>query len=57
MADPREDARWKFEGDVCYDVWLSGGDPDAVDYDRVDESWRAGDDYADVAASELRAQR
>lgn len=25
-----------YYGDVCYEVWRNGGNPDAVDYDRCD---------------------
>ena len=53
MARTRNDYR----GDVLYDVWRSGGNPDAVDYDRVDDAYAAGDYAEDVAASEVRRQR
>ncbi len=26
-----------YHGDVFYEVWRSGGNPDAVDYDRVED--------------------
>lgn len=46
-----------YYGDVIYDVWRAGGNPDLVDADRC--SWRQDEGLSaeDCAASELRAQR
>lgn len=45
-----------YYGDVAYEVWRRGGNPDAVDYDRLDDYRYAGL-YSDEAASrELRRQ-
>jgi len=44
-------------GDVTYRVWLSGGNPDMVDLDRVGESHWQGDDPDACADSELRHKR
>jgi len=41
-------------GDVIYEVWRNGGDPDQVDYDRVREDQRDGYRYDEIADSELR---
>lgn len=48
--------RSDYHGDVTYEVWRSGGNPDSIDRDRVDEHRAYGDD-ADIAARhELHAQ-
>ena len=52
MRDRRE-----YEGDVTYDVWRAGGNPDAVDFDRVDDHWREGDDVDVATGDEMRRQR
>lgn len=44
-------------GDVCYEVWRSGGNPDSVDYDRVRDREYDGYDYIDSARAELSYQR
>lgn len=55
MRDRYEERR-KYENDVFYEVWRAGGNPDAINYDRVEEHFYNGD-YSDCAAShELRAQ-
>ena len=51
------DERRKFEGDVIYEVWLSGGNPDAVDYDRLDDYWYDGLDAYEASERELQIQR
>ena len=43
-------------GDVLYEVWRNGGNPDHVDYDRVREDERDGYRYDEIADSELRRQ-
>jgi hypothetical protein len=54
--DRREEQR-KFEADVTYDVWRSGGDVDRINWDRVEDQRYAGA-YADEAADlEVRRQR
>jgi hypothetical protein len=42
--------------DVCYEVWRSGGNPDQIDRDRVDDYLYDGASPEDVAAIELRHQ-
>lgn len=47
----------KFEGDVVYDVWRSGGNPDAVSYDRLVDDYYGDRSVDEVVARELRSQR
>ena len=47
----------EFFGDVIYDVWRAGGNPDAVDRDRVSDAYRDHDEVEHAVARELRAQR
>lgn len=51
MSDDR-----KYFGDVLFEVWRHGGNPDAVDRDRVEESQRYGDWPEECAHYELRRQ-
>jgi hypothetical protein len=53
----RDDEHREYRGDVLYDVWRSGGNPDAVDYDRVRDSFYEGERVEDAVTRELRAQR
>lgn len=46
-----------YYGDVWFEVWRRGGDPDAVDPDDVREAELYGEQYEDVADYELRRQR
>lgn len=46
-----------YEGDVVYETWRRGGNPDRVDRDRVEECYRAGLDSDTAAAREIRHQR
>jgi len=57
MSSYRDDERRKYTEDVVYDVWRSGGDPDAVDYDRVDDGFDDREDPFDVARDEVSRQR
>ena len=50
-------SRREYEGDVVYDVWRAGGNPDAVDFDRVDDHWCERDDVDVAALDEVRRQR
>lgn len=52
--EQRLEARRRYRGDVAYEVWRSGGNPDAVDYDRVDDYYWDGYDVDDVATIEMR---
>jgi hypothetical protein len=52
----REEER-QYHGDVFYEVWRAGGNPDAVSYDRVQQRYYDGQDSQSAASAELRAQR
>ena len=52
----REERR-KYEGDVWYEVWRRGGDPDRVNDDRVDNNYYNGIDADSAARIELQHQR
>lgn len=47
----------QFEGDVVYDVWRSGGNPDAVSHDRLRDDYYDDRSVDEVVARELRSQR
>lgn len=49
--------RMDYHGDVTYDVWRSGGNPDSIDRDRVEDHFRDGDDAEIAARHELNAQQ
>lgn len=47
----------RYQADVVYEVWRSGGNPDVVNRDRVQDRYYDGQDYQSAARAELRAQR
>jgi len=47
----------KYFGDVCYDVWRAGGNPDRINPDRIDAAEADGIEAEDAARRELRHQR
>lgn len=47
----------KYFGDVIFDVWCRGGNPDLVDRDRVEVCEQNGAPAEEVAALEYRLQR
>jgi hypothetical protein len=53
---PRKTRR-EYEGDVFYEVWRAGGNPDAINFDRVED--RRWDEWEpeETAADELRRHR
>lgn len=53
MAKSRHD----YESDVYYEVWRSGGNPDTIDFDRVEEAYRSGYKSDMAATREMRHQR
>lgn len=55
-AERREEER-RYQADVSYDVWRSGGDPDRVDRERVSDDFRDGVHRDDSASAALRRQR
>lgn len=52
----REEER-RYQADVAYEVWRSGGDMDRVDRERVQESFWSGDSKESAASAELHRQR
>lgn len=55
--EERRDERREYQGDVWYDVWRSGGNPDRVNEDRVEDSYYQGMDSHRAAERELKAMR
>ncbi len=49
--------RTDFNGDVVYDVWRNGGNPDEIDEVRLDEAYWDGYEADEFAQSEVRRQR
>ena len=56
MRDRREERR-AYEADVEYKVWRSGGNPDNVNYDRIEEHFYNGDYSESAAAHEMKMQQ
>ena len=54
--EQREERR-KYEGDVAYEVWRSGGNPDRINDDRVENNFYDGHDYEYAARRELSTQK
>jgi len=46
-----------YEGDVWYDTWMMGGNPDLVDPDRVEDYYEEGLYSEEAAKIELDIQR
>ena len=46
-----------YYGDVIYEVWRSGGNPDLVDYDRCDDYMADRLDEYIAAHKEMKLQR
>ncbi len=53
----REEERRRYEGDVTYDVWRSGGNPHAISRDRVSDYWYDGLSADEAARRELEHQK
>jgi len=51
------DKKSKYRGDVIYEVWRRGGNPDLVDYDRVDDYYYENYEPEYTASIELNLQR
>ena len=51
----REEQR-KYDNDVFYDVWRSGGNPDAIDFDRTRDAYYDGILAEDCASRIVREQ-
>lgn len=56
MRDRREERR-EYENNVFYEVWRSGGDPDRINYDRVEEHFYNGDYCESAARHEMKMQQ
>lgn len=54
--EERREEQRKYKNDVFYEVWRSGGNPDGIDYDRVQDQYWNGQNAEDAARAELRAQ-
>ncbi|MFA5385517.1 MAG: hypothetical protein WC364_12850 [Eubacteriales bacterium] len=54
--DPNKERR-EYYGDVTYEIWRRGGNPDEIDYDRLDDYCYEGLYSAEAATLELRRQR
>lgn len=49
--------RREYDGDVFYEVWASGRDPDRINYDRVGDHYYGGDSSDEAAEDEIRHMR
>lgn len=56
MSRTRDKERSDYYGDTVYEVWRRGGDPDMVDYDRLDDCCYEGLHPDEAAFRELRRQ-
>lgn len=52
----REEQR-EFEGDVFYEVWRRGGNPDCIDYDRLQDCFDEHHEADTCAARIMEQQR
>ncbi len=55
--EERREEQRRYEADVSFEVWRSGGNPDRISPDRVSDNYYNGLDSHDAAHCELRAQR
>jgi len=55
--EERREEQRKYDNDVFYEVWRNGGNPDRIDFDRVQDRYYNGQDVESAASSELQAQR
>ena len=56
MSDRREERR-RYENDIAYEVWRSGGNPDRISDERIDDCFYSGDSVESAARHELKIQR
>jgi hypothetical protein len=56
MSRDQEEQR-RYEADVFYEVWRSGGNPDRINDDCVSDSFYDGRNADDAARRELNAMR
>ena len=57
MSRERDRERRDYEADVQCAVWRSGGNPDRVDPERVEDAWYDGRSSDAAARAELQRQR
>ena len=55
--EERREEKRRYEADVSYDAWRSGGNSDRIDNDRVRQSYDDGLSHESAARRELNAQR
>ena len=55
MSD--RDKRSEYRGDVQYEIWRSGGNPDLADDECIDDCYDAGSYPEECAVTEIRRQR
>jgi hypothetical protein len=55
--EERREEQRRYESDVFYEVWRSGGNTDRIDPDRVQDRYYNGQDAESAASAELWAQR
>jgi len=55
--EQRREEQRRYESDVFYEVWRSGGNPDRINPDRVQDRYWDGQDAESAARAELNAQR
>ena len=48
---------YDYENDVFYDVWRSGGNPDNLDMDRVNDDYLDGLDHEQSAKKHFERQK
>jgi len=57
MKKSENNCRKKYFGDTIYDVWMAGGNPDAVADDDVYEDYYNGVEQEDCVRHQLRMQK
>lgn len=55
--EQRREEQRRYESDVFYEVWRSGGNTDRINPDRVQDRYWNGQDSESAARAELNAQR
>jgi hypothetical protein len=55
--EERREERREYEADVYYEVWRSGGSPDRIDTDRVEQNYYDGLTEERAACVEIEKQR
>ena len=55
--EEQREERHRYESDVAYEVWRSGGDMDRVDVERVENHYYDGHEYEQAVRDELKHQQ